>query len=247
MKIRIFSDLHLEFETYDPPAEDADVVVLAGDIHTKGRAIKWITDHFSGPVIYVLGNHDFWGENLTKLPGKLKALAGDHQIHILDGESVTIDNVRFFGATFWTDYELYGKREHAMYEAQTKMNDYKKIRHTPDYKRFTPQTAFRKHFEARLTMKRWLEEPFDGKTVVVSHHAPSERSLEVRGEGDALDAAYASNLEEYMGPKLDLWVHGHIHDSMDYNVKGTRVICNPRGYSPKELNPDFKDSLIVEL
>jgi Icc-related predicted phosphoesterase len=50
-----------------------------------------------------------------------------------------------------------------------------------------------------------------------------------------------------MGPDINLWVHGHIHDSMDYNVKGTRVICNPRGYAPKELNPDFQDSFIVEL
>jgi predicted phosphodiesterase len=247
MKIRIFSDLHLEFQGYEPPAADSDVVVLAGDVHTKGRALDWIRKHFSGPVIYVLGNHDYWGENLTKLPAKLRERVTGESIHVLEGNSVVIDGVRFYGASFWTDFELYGKREHAMYEAQTRMYDYKKIRHSPDYKRFTPQTAFRKHFEVRLAMKKWLGEPFDGKTVVVSHHAPSVRSLEISGEGGALDASYASNLEEYMGPGLDLWIHGHVHDSMDYTINGTRVVCNPRGYGPKHLNRGFRDTFIVEV
>jgi predicted phosphodiesterase len=247
MKIRILSDLHLEFQNYEPPPGDADVVVLAGDIHTKRRAIPWILQHFKGPVLYVLGNHDYWGENLTKLPSTLKSMAEGHNIHVLEGSSIVIDGVRFFGGTFWTDYELYGKRQYAMNEAISKMNDYRKIRHSPDYKKFKPETAFRQHFAVRLAMKQWLEEPFGGKTVVISHHAPSAKSLEVRSEGEILDACYASNLEEYMGPNLDLWIHGHIHDSMDYNINGTRVVANPRGYAPRELNPDFKDNFIVEV
>ena len=247
MKIRILSDLHLEFLDYSPPPGGEDVVVLAGDIHTKRRAIDWVIKHFRVPVIYVPGNHDYWGENLSLLASKLKAKIGNHPIHVLDGASVVIDNVRFFGATFWTDFELYGKREHAMYEAQTRMRDYKKIRHSAEYKRFTPQTALRQHFSARLAMKAWLDEPFEGKTVVVSHHAPSRRSLELSSKNHILDAAYASNLEEYMNPNLNLWIHGHVHDSMDYLVNGTRVVCNPRGYAPKDVNPDFKERFIVEL
>ena len=44
MKIRILSDLHLEFQDWTPPESDADVVVLAGDIHVGTRGIDWALD-----------------------------------------------------------------------------------------------------------------------------------------------------------------------------------------------------------
>ena len=47
--------------------------------------------------------------------------------------------------------------------------------------------------------------------------------------------------------KVTLWVHGHFHDSFDYDVYGTRVVCNPRGYSPDALNPGFDSDLVIEV
>jgi Icc-related predicted phosphoesterase len=91
-----------------------------------------------------------------------------------------------------------------------------------------------------------LDEPFEGKTVVVTHHLPSARSVSDKYEGSTINPCFASNLDEHFG-KMDLWIHGHTHDSFDYAINGTRVICNPRGYWKKELNQSFIPTLVVEI
>ena len=63
-----------------------------------------------------------------------------------------------------------------------------------------------------------------------------------------LTPAFASNLENLMdGDRLAFWVHGHMHESYDYEIYGTRVVCNPRGYAPDALNPDFRPDLVMEV
>ncbi|MNQ51480.1 hypothetical protein D3C85_654630 [compost metagenome] len=81
----------------------------------------------------------------------------------------------------------------------------------------------------------WLRErlavAYAGPTVVITHHAPSLRSLRNSPyAGTDLDAAYANAWERMMGPTINLWVHGHVHEAEDYVLAGTRVVCNPRGY-----------------
>ena len=44
-----------------------------------------------------------------------------------------------------------------------------------------------------------------------------------------------------------LWIHGHTHESFDYEIGKTRVICNPRGYAPIEINKEFKPDFNVEV
>ena len=93
-----------------------------------------------------------------------------------------------------------------------------------------------------------LAEPFAGKTVVVTHHAPSSQSVHPRYARDLLTPAFASNLENLVdGNRVALWIHGHMHESFGYEVYGTRVVCNPRGYAPKALNPNFRPDLAVEI
>lgn len=64
MKIRVLSDLHLEFHDWTPPQSDADIIVLAGDIHVGVHGIEWARRSFPLlPVTYVPGNHEFYGGN----------------------------------------------------------------------------------------------------------------------------------------------------------------------------------------
>lgn len=246
MKIKVYSDIHLEFKDYIPSVDDADVIVLAGDIYTKGRGIAWATKHFSKPVIFVAGNHDYWGGNVDlSLRSMKEAARQTSNIHLLENTSTIIDGVRFFGATLWTDFNLDGRRLEAMYKARQDMHDYKKIRHGEGYHRFVPEKALRLHEQSVLALKEFLATPFEGKTVVVTHHAPSVLSLINEVEGDISNACYASNLDYLMGDNIALWIHGHIHSSLDYMRNGTRVVCNPRGYLPKWPNPDFDENLIV--
>jgi Icc-related predicted phosphoesterase len=96
-----------------------------------------------------------------------------------------------------------------------------------------------------------ISEPFGGKTVVVTHHAPSIKSIPEEYLQDPISAAYASNLEHIMLPNVNLWIHGHVHNSCDYMVDGVRVVCNPRGYQhPQQSKPEndrFDTHLVLEL
>ena len=246
MKLHILNDLHIEFGDFEPPATDADVVVLAGDIGVGVGGLRWASERFPDrPVIYVPGNHEFYHHDIA-LIDELKAQAADH-IHVLNDDQVVIDGVRFLGSILWTDFALFGEADKffAMQQARQQMTDFSIIQNNGQ--RFTPEDAIRLHTASRDWLTVMLAEPFDGKTVVVTHHAPSSQSVHPRYANDLLTPAFASKLENLMeGDRAALWIHGHMHESYDYEIYGTRVVCNPRGYAPAALNPDFRpDWLIV--
>lgn len=223
------------------------MVVLAGDIHLGDKGIAWARHHFSKPVVYVPGNHEFYKHNLTTLPAKLRAAAADSPVQVLMDEAIVIGGVRFLGATLWTDFALDGQSPEAMRAAQQEMTDYKKIRIGTAYHRARPVDTRAAHLKSRDFLKAALAKPFDGPTVVVSHHAPSPLSVSEEYQGTVLSAAYASQLETLFGPAVNLWLHGHMHHNCDYLLHGTRVACNPRGYAPKDLNPGFVADFVVSL
>lgn len=247
MKLYIASDLHIEFEDFIPDCGDADVVILAGDIGVGPDTLDWVHQHFDDrPVIYVLGNHEYYRHNLASLAEFRRRAAAN--VHVLDRDAVEIGGVRFLGATLWTDYQLHGlaERYFAMEYAEKNMTDYRLIRYRR--RRFSPLDAVAAHEMAVRWLTEQLATPFDGKTVVVTHHAPSAQSVAERFRGDALSPAFASRLEHLMdGPAPALWVHGHTHDCFDYCVHGTRVFCNPRGYPGEGQRASFDATCAVEL
>ncbi len=248
MKLHILSDLHTEFETLTPPPTDADVVILAGDIGVRERAVQWSLNTFKDkPVIQIAGNHEFYGGSLGKTWQKMLKAAQGSQIHLLSDNAVVIDGVRFLGCTLWTDYHLTGNFPLAQWDAQQTMNDFRKIR-DEQFRKVRPYQLAARHAHSKHFLQTQLAQPFDGRTVVVTHHAPSSLSIHERYKQSPshLNACYASHLEMLMGG-VDLWVHGHTHDSFDYMIGQTRVVCNPRGYHPIELNPDFNPALVIEV
>lgn len=179
MKLHVLNDLHIEFEDFVPPATDADVVVLAGDIGVGMEGLCWAEARFPDrPVIYVAGNQEFYHHDIALLD-ELKAQAPDH-IHVLDDDAVIIDGVRFLGGVLWTDFALLGESDRffAMQTARQWMTDFSIIQNNGQ--RFTPEGAIRFHATSREWLAVMLAEPFNGKTVVVSHHAPSSRSVHPR-------------------------------------------------------------------
>ena len=247
MKLHILNDLHIEFEDFAPPATDADVMILAGDIGVGVDGVRWAEERFpKQPVIYVPGNHEFYHHDLLLIE-ELKAETPDH-IHVLNNDQVVIGGVRFLGSILWTDFTLFGEGErfYAMKTAQKWMTDFSIIRNNG--RKFTPRDAARLHTVSRDWLASRLSESFNGKTVVVTHHAPSSQSVHPRYASDLLTPAFASSLEILMdGDVPALWVHGHMHESYDYDIYGTRVVCNPRGYAPDALNPNFNPSLVIEI
>lgn len=148
MRIHLLSDLHLEFAPFVPAAITSDVVICAGDIHNGKHGLRWLRDAFSEtPVVYVLGNHEFYGQTIPTLTRDLKREADGTNVRILENDEITIGGVTFLGATLWTDFKLNGDPEMASIHAQANMTDFQRIRKSPAYRRFRPIDA-RRNFAA---------------------------------------------------------------------------------------------------
>jgi len=254
MKLAIYSDLHCEFETWVPPKEasHADVVILAGDIHIGIRGLIWAREHFKQPIIYVAGNHEYYRSNYQKLNRQLKEKANELDIHFLVDTSVIIDDILFIGATLWTDFKLYHTQYNSQLAAQCGMADYKSIRYNQGgkYRKLTPPDTTRMHINSLQFIKTELNEKKHYKSVVITHHAPSEKSIPEEYKASELSPGYASNIEQdiiNMKHSPILWVHGHTHNNNDYLIGGTRVLSNQRGYSPSHLNEDFDECFTVDI
>lgn len=247
MRINVLSDLHNEFQQFRPTKTDADVVVLAGDIDIRTRGLHWAAKTFNKPIVAVIGNHEFYGG--SKVPNtiaEMRIAARELGIHLLEHDSVVIDGVRFLGCALWTDFKLFGeeKAESAQIAAWDSVSDF-----NGQIYAFSPVASVALHERAVEWLAGELAKPFHGPTVVVTHHAPARGSIHPRYAQDALCAAFVSDLSRLMGvPKL--WIHGHCHDSFDYELNGVRIVCNPRGYplaSGGNENQDFDPGLIVEV
>lgn len=248
MKLHVLSDVHIEFEPFDPLKVDADIVVLAGDTHVKNNGLIWAQENFKDkPVLYVLGNHEYYGEAMPKHLKKLKEQAAGTNIQILENETIKVDNVTFLCCTLWTDFNLFGDPRIAGHEATQAMTDYKKIRVSPTYRKLRSIDTAGIHHKSINWLKEKVKENKNQRLVIVSHHAPSRLSLPDHYREDILSAAYASDLDDFVaGSGAELWIHGHLHTQKDYKIGNTRVICNPRGY-PDEPNDEFIPDLIIEI
>ncbi|MDX8481859.1 metallophosphoesterase [Mesorhizobium sp. VK24D] len=252
MKIWLFSDLHLEVADLRPPLAipDADVCVVAGDLcRAAANGVHWLAANIapSMPCVYVAGNHEFYkGAIKEGLVDGRAAAARFAAVHFLENQAVVIGDARFLGASLWTDYCIMGHQRLAMMYAKERMNDYRQIafRRNP-WQRFLPETAYGLHQESKRFIEASLRSP-NIPTVVVTHHLPHPASIPERFARDPLNAAYASDLTGVIqSGRPTLWIHGHTHDSCDYWLGGTRVVCNPRGYDDE--NRRFDPAFVVEI
>jgi UDP-2,3-diacylglucosamine pyrophosphatase LpxH len=256
LRIWPISDLHLAnaegWSTGHIP--HADVAVIAGDV-CEGvvAAVDWLAIHIRPhmPVVFVPGNHEFYGGHLPHALTLGKAAAAEANIHLLDDDAVLIGDVRFTGATLWTDYALHGEafRVGSMIIARSGLNDHRRIAWSKQpWMRFRPEEAATLHHQSRLAIEGQLVQHRLGPTIAVTHHAPHPLSLPDKVKSSLLSAAYASDLTDLItrcGP--DLWVHGHTHHAVDYAVGTTRIISNPRGYTHKRHATGFEPTRVVEV
>jgi predicted phosphodiesterase len=242
MKIQIYSDLHLGFARFYPSPSDADVVILAGDIDIKSRGVSWANDTFQCPVIYVCGNHEYYGGHIDHTLQKMKDAAAPH-VHVLENEVLIINQTRFLVTTAWTDYSSTGDVLAAIRMASEWMNDFRVIRADASYRRLRPDDLIARSKSAYAWLTQELNKPFDGKTVVVTHHAPALNHV---GDGHPghLIAAYANDWSDLLG-KADLWIYGHTHVAADFIKSGCRVVSNPCGYPNQKTG--FDPSLLIEI
>jgi len=260
MKFWIFSDLHRERpdpHIHPQTTEPFDGIICAGDVAGSvletGLYLTRLAADYDKPFIFVPGNHEFYDQNIdfSRFPRQI--------VQQLWVDPDTGENVRLIGATLWTDYNLDGDPVGAMQSAALMIGDHTAIsRIETNHKsskfgspvRFMPSDALDLHQIQLNQMIKALRQPHAGKTVIVTHHAPSGKSVSLNHAQSNINPSFASNLEGLIEEfRPDLWVHGHMHNSSDYRIGETRVICNPKGYLRNGFpeNPDFNPELIVDI
>jgi len=249
MKLHVLSDLHIEMADYEPSPVQSDLIVLAGDIHLGSRSVEWAKEHFKGrTVILVPGNHEYYGGSIAKTFNEMVSASIGSPVHVLNNTALMLDGVRFLGSTLWTDFLLHDNHPaYAMSCARSAMMDYRAIRMPPDHVRFQPETAAALHATSIDWLGHELADPFDGTTVVITHHAPSIESCHPRFHDDPVSAAFASDLETFIdGFHIDLWIYGHTHYNNNYCLGGTRIVSNQRGYV-HENTAGFDPEFVVDI
>jgi predicted phosphodiesterase len=250
MRLQLASDLHLELierrfpgERLIEPAPGADVLVLAGDIHRGTRAIELFGD-WPVPVLYLAGNHEFYGHRWDLARQDLRRAAAGTAVHFLDNDEADFGGVRFLGSTLWTDYRVPGVAQAAaMQAAEGFLLDHRRIL-THDGP-LRAEQALEEHRRSRQWLARRLERGDGRPTVVVTHHGPHPGSIHPRFAGSPVNGAFVSDLTDLLG-QADLWLHGHVHDSFDYRVGRCRVLTNPRGYAAGRAQAAGPDELTFE-
>jgi predicted phosphodiesterase len=284
MKIAVCSDLHLEFGPISlENTDNAEVLILSGDIcvakdlrEKDSYIIKGENDKSNKihkffqeccarfpSVIYIAGNHEHYHGDFAKSIGSIRNNLGYLvNLHVLDKESVLINDVMFIGGTLWTDMNK--EDGITLYHMKTMMNDFMCVNNgnrTTYYRdedgnshsrvaRFTPDDAVEDHKKMLEYVKIMVEGKHDQKFVVVGHHSPSKASTHPRyAKEQIMNGGYSSDLSEFIlnHPQIKLWTHGHTHEEFDYMIGSTRIFCNPRGYINYEDRADKFTLKTVEI
>jgi Icc-related predicted phosphoesterase len=255
MKLRICSDLHLEFYQYKNPMssygkditetyvlpemedEQEQILVLAGDICTSGYIYHYhaffenLSKRFK-KVIAIMGNHEHYRGNFNASENILKAFYNQFDITLLEKEIIFIDGVAFFGATMWSDLDK--ENPLTIFKAHD-FTDYKYIQYGPEDNcaplvNLQPRQTLQHFRETISSLENFLSLPND-KKCVITHHAPSHQSVAEPFRGHPMNGAFVSDLDNMIwDSNISLWIHGHVHNNFDYNINKTRIACNPFGY-----------------
>lgn len=254
MKVQIFSDLHLDVCPIKPITivPGVDLVIVAGDV-CEGvlRAFEHLRRivPMNIPILMVPGNHEFYHKFIPDELTVTIAQAGAFNLHVLSDAAVELGGIRFAGATLWTDYGIFGEANQAavMNACAMGMNDHRLIGwQKKPWLRFRPQEAALLHHRSKAYLEAILSTAFNGPTVVITHTAVHWNSILPKYRADPVTAAFVSDMSATIEAfRPTLWVHGHVHNSCDYRVGGTRIVCNPHGYGPE--NPDFDGAFTVEI
>jgi predicted phosphodiesterase len=265
MKIQLLSDLHNEFLRNGKtspnhlwsgsiPETDADIIILAGDIDTGINGAEWAiseSERLEKNIIYVLGNHEFYGHEYHSMKEKISKQCKGTGVHCLDPDVYVEDDVRFIGATLWTDYtaDISVPQDLAMFYVDKALMDHRviKYRSGDSYRRFKPHDALAIHLKELNWLKQKLDNHHQGKTVVVTHHGPHPVCQHPAFPVSEMSAAFHSDLGGLIDDNdIDVWVYGHTHSNLDEVIFDTRIISNQAGY-PGENVGDFDAGFTIEF
>jgi len=248
MKIRILSDIHLEFWNWKYKFQGEDAIFIGGDICPRstnhGTGMFKLFESIKVPVFFVLGNHDFYGDTIndtvSKITDKLKDLKYNH-VHFLNDSYVDFGGYRICGSPLWTDFTSCGASHQFEAEicAKLDISDFKYIKNIcPDnYVEYSDKAI-------QFLSDQAQNSPLP--LLFLTHWVPSNRFISEKFRGDILNGYFINDCaDKIITEKVKLWQYGHTHSCNDITINETRFICNPRGY-PNE-NADWVENLIIGI
>lgn len=264
MKIKLVSDLHLEFQDINIQNTNGyDLLILSGDIMVAAKVLKPESEmgvrfrdflkrvSFQFPhVIYVAGNHEFYdsGRFFEGLDWLRLACGVHDNVYFLERDTKVIDDVVFVGGTLWTDMNKFDPL--TLHAVRDMMNDYRAtVNDKAGFRKLKPADTVERHRLTRDYIELIADENKDKKVVVVTHHSPSFQSMHPMYANDhIMNGAYHSDLSELIldRPQIKLWTHGHTHHPFDYTIGECRVVCNPRGYDGYEQT-GWNPEIVIEV
>jgi predicted phosphodiesterase len=272
MRLWIWSDLHLELQRpiFVDAAPEADAILCAGDLcqaDALGDHAQRIIDRYGLPIIFVPGNHEFYSapgwpartkprDHLLMKQVAAASKSWRRPLHVLDDDVIELGGIRVVGSTLWTDFRMGLVDEpdlsRRMLSAPSQLADFTNI-WLSERERLTPQAMLGFHQQSRSFIKRQLAIPFNGSTVVITHHLPHPACTPAAYRGWGTNHLFACS-EEVFGRVFDsrvapaLWVCGHTHHPSDVTVGRTRIVCNPYGYLrvPTERANGFQWDLVID-
>ncbi len=260
-RVLILSDLHVEIAPFEPAPVQADVVVLAGDIHNGTQAVHWARAAFPHhPIVQIAGNHESWDACLERCIDALREAALRCDVDFLEHDAVVQEGIEFLGCTLWSDYRVFEvpgrphrmSAEQAMAHNRARVLDFAHVRTAGGERLLEPEDCVAMNSRSRAWLTGALGAPRIAPRVVVTHFLPSWRSVSSAFAGSVTNAAYVNDADALVA-QADLWVHGHTHSSHAYAIGRCEVRCNPRGYPrPRRVrtgfeNPAFDPGFTVEI
>lgn len=254
MRIRVCSDLHLEFSpnfVLEPGYDDkTTTLILAGDIAPAIRIDRYghffldVANRFAN-VIWVPGNHEFYQSSVTIGTRLIKEFVDRYNITVLNNEMINIQGVDILGTTLWTNFD--NGDPLLLWEKVPGYADYYQIISKNGHQHIDNYEMHDMHQESFLFLKRYFDyKEHNQKCVVVTHMSPSYQGVTERFRYSRANHLFHSNLDRHIYEWQPIvWVHGHTHDSLEYKIGNTTVLCNPRGYHDE--NPNFINVLEVEF
>lgn len=239
MRILVASDLHFEFQrdhgkSLVASLAEADVLVCAGDLTASSgveSALELLCDKYQH-VVYVPGNHEFYGSSIPTVRKVIQLLASRlERLHYLDNSSVELEGRKFLGTTMWF------RRQPGIEMYHSSMSDFSVIRQ-----------ASRDIYAENERAVLFLEQHVTSETIVVTHHLPSIHSIHQKWRSSLLNCFFLCDMQRLIETtQPPLWIHGHTHESMDFTIGATRVVCNPFGYAGRETNFNFTEAKILDI
>jgi hypothetical protein len=248
VKALVMSDLHLEYRNNIniPVIGGVKFLILAGDIGSNQSHLEFIKDCASKyTVIYILGNHEFYGFNLKEVRDFWNSVKIDN-FHFLDNSSVVIDDIEFIGSTLWVDFNR--QDFHTMYNAAIEIKDFQKIFNANNDEYITAQDIYAEFEKSYDYLKNALYDDNGYVKVLVTHYGFSHQSVHpgyLENPADLkMNHYFTNHLDNFIGNSLaKVAIHGHMHTSADYMLGDVHVVCEPVGY-PDSVNPEFHFKLV---